>query len=310
MINTHKTKQQGMVIIVALFIVGLVAALAYVMMARLERDIYRTQLINRRVQGDFYAQASVFWAIDQLRNNWIQQKNNHVIDPSPIKSPDNEVNGYHIRSVIYDMQSRFNINNLTNPEAQGDFIHLLQLLRPELRLNQCIKLTNAIVDWITPGDAATKNEYNDFYLNQPQPYRAAKKIIVSIEELKLIKGMTDKIFLTLKPYLYALPVTTPINVQTADLPVLTTLSKSMNYESAKALAALRVRKPFVSLDEFMNLDLIKNHQVAREKVTVVSSYFLVETTVSRDDQHVMLYTLLERNNRDGNTNVRIIWQSK
>ncbi|MBV9575373.1 MAG: general secretion pathway protein GspK, partial [Gammaproteobacteria bacterium] len=103
-----------MVIVIALFIVALAATMAYVMMSRLERDTRRTSLLLHYTQANFYAQGSIVWAMDQLRNNWERQKTNKLVDEIPIKSPENVMNGYKISSTIYDMQSRFNLNNLNN----------------------------------------------------------------------------------------------------------------------------------------------------------------------------------------------------
>src|SRR5258708_1218566 len=108
--HPSRSHQQGVVIVVALFIVALVATMAYVMMARLERDTRCTTLILRDTQAEFYAQGSIAWAMDQLRNNWEKQKPNQLVDITPITSPVMNENGYRIVSTIYDMQARYNLN--------------------------------------------------------------------------------------------------------------------------------------------------------------------------------------------------------
>lgn len=67
--HLHRThpSQQGVAIIMALFIMALVATMAYAMMARLDRDIGRTDLMLKEMQAVYYAQASVAWAMDQLK---------------------------------------------------------------------------------------------------------------------------------------------------------------------------------------------------------------------------------------------------
>ena len=114
-------RQQGVVIVVALFIVALVATMAYMMMSRFSRDTLRTSLILRNTQAEFYARGSIVWAIDQLRTNWEKRKPNQIVDVMPVKSPVIDVNGYKISSTIYDMQARFNLNNLNNANAQKRF---------------------------------------------------------------------------------------------------------------------------------------------------------------------------------------------
>ena len=67
-------------IVVALFLVALVAAMSYTMMARLARDTRRSELIMHDVQAELYAEGSVLWAKDSLRENWIRQKKDKRVD--------------------------------------------------------------------------------------------------------------------------------------------------------------------------------------------------------------------------------------
>lgn len=301
-------RQKGVVIVVALFIVALVATMAYTMMARLSRDTYRTSLILRNAQAELYAQGSIEWAKDQLRNDWERQKANRVIDPVPIKSPKEAVNGYTISSVIYDMQARFNLNNMIDPKAHDDFKRLLQVVDPAITEEKASELIIAIYDWIKP--PASQNEYSKYYLQLKTPYRSAGKFMFSVSELQLVKGMTPALYQALKPYIIALPVQTPINVQTAPAPVLVALSKEMSLQTANAILKIREHTPFVSPQIFLNLDVIKNHPVPAEKITTASGYFLVETEIAIDAQRLVLYTLLERALNQSKPHVSILWQSK
>lgn len=300
--------QRGIVIIVALFMVALVAAMAYSMMSRLERDTRRTTLLSRDMQAEFYAQGSIAWAIDQLRNNLEQQKPNQLVDIVPIRSPKQTVNGYTIVSTIYDMQARFNINNLINTESHAEFKKLLQLVDPKLSEEKIQALLLATFDWIKPGQ---QNEYTQYYFQLPTPYRPAHKPMVSVSELQLVKGMTPALYQALQPYVTALPNPTPINVQTAEAPVLALLSATLTPQTARALQAIRERSPFVTPEAFVNLDIAKNHKIVDEKkIVTISSYFLVETDVSIEKQHTVIYTLLERSADQNKIAVAILWQSK
>lgn len=300
--------QRGVVIIVALFMVALVAAMAYSMMSRLEKDTRRTTLLSRDVQAEFYAQGSIAWAMDQLRTNLEQQKANQLVDVLPIQSPRETVNGYTIVSTIYDMQARFNVNNLTNTESHAEFKKLLHLVDAKLSEEKIQAILLAVFDWISPPQ---QNEYTQYYFQLPSPYRPAHKPMVSVSELQLVKGMTPALYQALQPYLTALPNPTPINVQTAEAPVLALLSPTLTSQSARALIAIRERSSFITPEAFVNLDVAKNHKITdTKKITTISSYFLVETEVSIEKQHTVLYTLLERSADQNKIAVTILWQSK
>jgi general secretion pathway protein K len=302
-------RQRGVVIIVALFIVALVATMAYTMMSRMERDTRRTTLLLRATQAEFYAQGSIAWAMDQLRNNGDEQKPNQRVDIIPLVSQPIEVDGYTIVSTILDMQARFNVNNVTSVEAQADFKKLLRTVDPNLNEDKAQQIVLAVADWIRP--VPQQNEYTKYYLQLPKPYRSANRPMQSISELQLIKGMTPALYQALQPYVTALPKPTPVNVQTASVPVLMSLSPTFTLEVANAIEQIRQTSPFTSLPAFTDLDVVKNHQIAdKSKLTVISTYFLVETNVAIEKQHTVLYTLLERTANQGKTTVSILWQSK
>ncbi|TAK75187.1 MAG: general secretion pathway protein GspK [Gammaproteobacteria bacterium] len=280
-------QQQGVAIVVALFIMALVASMAYIMMARLSRDTQRTTLILRDTQAAFYAQGSVAWAIEQLRRDWENQKPDQLIDKLPMTSPTNTINDYHISSTIEDMQARFNLNNLNDTEAQTSFKRLIQSVAPNLSEEKIQAIVNAVVHWITLGS------------------------MVSVSELRSVKGITPAIYHALQPYVTALPEAAAlVNVQSAPAPILAVLSPTMNLEAGNAIMALRSTSPFVSMQQFLNNDIVKNHPISAQKVTVVSSYFLVVTNVTIEKQQLVLYTLLERATKGDQLAINILWQSK
>lgn len=302
-----RKRQQGVVIIVALFIVALVATMSYVMMARLARDTRRTTLIVHDVQAALYAEGSVLWAKDTLNANWIKQKKDKRVDVLPLKSPVNEMNGYAIASTIQDAQGRFNINNVSKPEMQTDFIRLIHLVYPKMSNDEAAAVVLATLDWLMPG--TRDNELTRYYAELPVPYRPAHRFMVDPGELRLVKGVTPALYEALKPYITALPTVTPINVQSAAPPVLALLNPTMTLDTATSIRELLNQKPPVTLEAFMALDVIKNHKVEAGRATITSSYFLVETEVGIERQRILLYTLLQRET-SGKAKVVVLSQNR
>ena len=301
-------RQQGVVIVLALFIVALVVTMAYTMMSRLERDTRRTTLILRDVQAAYYAQGSLAWAIDRLRRDWEQRSPEQLLDVIPLKSPVDEVNAYQITSTIYDMQARLNVNNVSKGEAQLALQQLMQAVDPAVKREQAEEIVRALLDW--EGLRTPQSRYAQYYLGQPVPYRPAHKPLISISELLLVKGVTPKLYRNLQPFITALPTETEINVQTAPVEVLASLSPTMTLAAAQTIVEARKRKPFLTLQQFLNLDVVKNHPIKEGLITVTSHYFLVETTVTIENQRLVIYTLLERSTNDNKAIVNVVWQSK
>lgn len=299
--------QQGVVMVVALFFMALVATLSYYMMLRLEKDTERTRLILRNQQASLYAQGSVDWAKNQLRDNLVFQKPNKPVDTLPLHSPINHVRGYAISSVIYDAQARFNINHLSNPVDMADFRRLLGMVYPRLTDQAALPLLQAIVDWIS--SEQKQSPYQQYYAELSPPYRAAHRPMVSVAELQWVKGMTPALFTALKPYVIALPSRAPVNFQTAPAAILAALSPSMTMDTGKALEKARLQLQAPTIQAFLGLDIVKNHSLPAEKLTAVSDYFLVETKVSIEKQETVLYTLLERTGKNDQVAVHSLWQS-
>lgn len=293
---------------VALFFVAVIAGMSYYMLSRLERDTWRTSLLVRTAQAEFYAQGSVMWAAEQLRANLKKQKPNLVVDKMPMVSPLDDFNGYKISSKITDAQARFNLNNLSSSEAVTDFKRLMQLLDAKYNEQKATAILNAIADWIRQGQV--KNEYSQYYMSLSPPYRAAHRAFLSASELQLVKGMTPELFSLLQPYITALPMATKVNVQSAPAAVLASLTPDMSLETAREIEKACAKTDIVSTAAFLNLDIVKNHRVPEGKITVLSQYFLVETTVKIEKQQIVIYTLLERTGDAKKNAVKVVWQSK
>lgn len=302
------SQQRGVVIIVALFLVALVATMSYVMMSRLARDTRRSQLIGRDVQAELYAEGSVLWAKDTLREDWIKQKKDKRIDATPIKSPSNEMNGYKISSTIEDAQGRFNLNNVSKPEWQPDLVRLIRIVYPKMNQDAAEAVVKATVDWVTAG--SRDNEYSRYYAELPIPYRAAHRLMVDPSEWQQVKGVTPDLYEAMKPYITALPVVTPINPASAEPPVFAILNATMTIDTAKAILDVIQKSPPPTLEAFKAMDVIKNHPIQDDKVTWTSSYFLVPTDVGIERQHILLYTLLQRNSSTGKADVIVLWQNR
>ncbi|MBA3661615.1 MAG: type II secretion system minor pseudopilin GspK [Gammaproteobacteria bacterium] len=301
-------KQSGVVIVVALFVVALIATMAYFMMMHLYRDTRRTALILRQDQASFYAQGSLNWAKDQLRNNWDVRKPDQPIDILPIKSPIIKVDGFQITSKIEDIQARFNINNLQNAEVHVDFKRLLQTVIPELNEEQLQTLLTSIFDWISAQHPDSPTQ--QYYLRLPEPYRPAHRLMVSLSELQLVKGMTKPMYERLKPFLIALPESTKINVRTASPQVLLTLSPTLTLAGAQIIERVRKQNPLATLNDILTAEPLRKFQLQADKTTLDSEYFLVETEVRIEKQRIVLYTLLNRKANENSVDTIVIWQSK
>lgn len=308
--------QRGMVVLMALFIVAIIAAMSYAMLSSLARDTHRTEMILTDLQLANYAEGGIYWAQDYLRANAAKKSPDLRVDVMPAVSPVNEENGYRIVTRIDDMQARYNINRLADTqkakESREEFIRLVRALKINIEQKQLDVLIEAIKDWITT--SAGLPDLNRYYAERPIPYRAAHQLMTHVSELRLVKGMTPKLYEQLLPYLVALPVTdSRINIFTALPPVLTTLSEQVTLDKALIIAKAVAMIQTSDASRIQKLPILDNAGVKSDQFAVTSDYFLVETRVSMESQQLVIYTLMERkaDSKDPKkSNINIVWQSK
>jgi len=304
----NRIKQHGAAIIVALFVTSLVAIAAIAMLERLRINLRSTELITHNLQANLLARGSLAWAMEQLNTDWRQKKPNQPIDLTPIQSPTNQLENASVSSIIFDAQGRFNINNLSSPSAQDDFIRLIIAAYPKMGAASAREIALAITNWISAG--TINNVLDNYYAKAMPPYRAPHRLMVSVSELRLVKGVTAELYAALSPYVTALPEVTPININNAAIPVLMSLSPTLTLAAAKTIAAKAKQAPFPTTQSFQQFDVVKNNPVPENKITINSSYFLVKASVKVSQQEATLYTLLQRTVKEEKPTEVVIWQSK
>ena len=178
-------------------------------------------------------------------------------------------------------------------------IKVLQRLLTGLELKP--ELAQAIVDWIDPDsdplfpDGAEDSDY----LTMTPSYLTANRPLVSVSELRLIKGVDRETYDKLAPLVCALPPGTPLNVNTTPVAVLAALS-----EAGDAAEITRVReentkegeavKPYETVDEFLNATKLTVDAPTKTLLSVDSQYFLLQAEAQVGDGRAMLYSSFYR----------------
>ncbi len=300
--------QRGAAIIVALFVTALVVIASVAMIERLRADLSRTNLIMNDTKARLYAEGSIAWAMEQLNANLKQKKPNTITDMMPLQSPVDKIENAQVYSLIYDQEGLFNLNNLTDPETHQGFIQFIIAIEPTMKVDDIKNLIIALRDWISP--SGTNNQLDDYYAKQSPAYVAPHRPMVSISELRLVKGMTSLLYAKLSPFVTALPEATKLNINSAPPQVLMSLSPGLSLEAATTIVNHRKQHPFTTTESFLQFDIVKNNHIDDKKINIISAYFLVKTSVKMAHQEKILYTLLHRILNNAQPIEIIVWQSK
>lgn len=310
-VKFRKRSNTGSALLTALFIMTLVAIVATAMSTKTQLDIYRTKLIITHDKLYLATQAVTFWAMGELnnsKNKFIKAQAQGVVSLYPPNMA-NIAPSVTLSGAIYDLQARYNLNNLTNRKAMMGFVNLIGATQTQLAESEKTQLTLAVSDWITSYDLARgKDNYLSYYTSQKPPYYPSHQLMSSQSELRLVKDVSAPLYLALEPFICALPESTAINLNTAPKQVLKSLSTAMNDSQLNELLSARKEKGIKDLKAIA--ELLKKLDIPNEQITLESGYFLSVASANSDNIHLTVYTVFKRSrDKNGKITVTILRES-
>lgn len=308
--------QQGVALVTALVIVALTATAAALLINQQQLHIRRSANLFNSEQAQQYVLGAEAWAMrtlsqDRLDNDVDSLNEDWATVLPPIDIPGGAVTGY-----IVDLQGALNLNGL----LKSGKVDAIALERTQRLLGYAEldggSVVQALIDWLDANiePAGPGGAEDDFYLGLEQPYRAANRPMVSISELRLVRGVTDEAYIRLvlqnpeqgedgaplallRPLVFALPDPTPINVNTAPVPVLMALG--LDQSAAEEIVKARADAPFKSVEEFLRHSAVADTDLAKKQdqaadLSVNSSYFLLVAEARIDRARAPLFSVLRR----------------
>lgn len=302
---------QGSALLSALFIMTLVAIAATAMSTRLQLDIYRTRMTILSDKLHLASQIIPFWAMSELSD---KKKKFNTADPMGkiLDFPQKLQTiypGVQVTGAIYDLQARFNLNNVSDKKYFGLFINLLNTLSPGQSTTDNRAIAEATKQWISPYQPGRGNDaFVQFYLKQKPPYHQSQQLMQSVSEFRLVRGVEAKLYQKLFDALTALPEITPINFNTAQKSVLFSLGDKTNESQMAELLAARADGGINNLQKIA--PLLQKLNIRNEILTLESQYFLSVAFVSSDDLSMVEYCIFKRSkDKKGNITLSMISES-
>lgn len=204
------------------------------------------------------------------------------------------------RISVRDGANCFNVNSLvtgnvgqfaSNPLAMEQFTRLANII--EIDAREARALAAAIADWIDSDQQENPGGAEDgFYQRAQDPYRTAGQLVLNIGELRAVRGMDDRIFEILKPWICALPVAQPTHISINQLgedqfPLIAMLLPP-EYPQRRVRAILAARPPqgFASIFAFwQNVEAGQdevNSQVQQQAV-LRTRWYALDTRITLGD---------------------------
>jgi len=312
-------KQRGMAIISALLIAAVVAVLAAGMLTR--QSLFTRNLESEllRVQGSWVLAGGVEISRQVL---WeARQRDPLIRHDQPwgavIRSAALSQNNSGFEGQLQDEQGKFNLRNLVNNQRVDDeqlaaFERLCALIGVSNVLAQRIsqRVIAAYPRGLNPvKNASTPSRFDSGRSTSPgtdsQVQTAKQPMLRSLEDLRSVEGINERVLDTLAPYVTVLPASTWINGNTATAPVLAAYVPGLSIQRAQALIAERDGGQwFINRGDFVNRLRMPQLDVSTVKVGITSDWFRLSGQARRDSRRVSVEALLHQT-KDGLP--QVIW---
>ncbi len=296
--------QRGIALITAILVVALAAIAATAMYTTMAIAQRRTELLVESEAAEWVADGVETWVLGALQIDAATHSVDSLADvwAQPVMSlPLGDEKGSigNVSGRIEDLQGRFNLNNLGSINPQVEIARFRRLLEsiPGIDPQAVDSLGPVIRDWIDSDEEPYSGlgAESDYYLSLNPPYRTANRLMLGISELLPLKGMTPALYDVLNPYVAALPTTAArINLNTAPLPVLMSLSAKGSRAGLEAFLQDRVQQPLQAVEEAIKRGLFPDDPQALSIADVRSSYFGLAATVTVGRTTVHLHSLIYR----------------
>ncbi|MGH8042684.1 MAG: type II secretion system minor pseudopilin GspK [Rudaea sp.] len=295
-----------MALLVALLVVALATVLIAGLLDRGELAGARTRNSLRLAQAQAYSYGLEAYAARVLREDQSEGGSFDAADDIwAVPLPPTPVPGGTILASMSDLNGRFNLDNLDPAyDQQGIWRAQFGSLLNALKLDPAI--ATHVVAWMSADPGASADD--QFYLGQSVPYRRGGRAFAHVSELRLVAGVDGDTYAALAPYVTVLPEGTPINVNTAGVPVLMTLSPNMTREMAQAVWQQ-------GNAHYKSVDDVRTAQPALGAITcplcfdVRSSYFLARGLITLDGLPFEFDSLIERGTGPGG-GIRVLQRSR
>lgn len=281
--------QRGVALLTVLLLVVSITVVAGAMLASQKIAIRRSGLLFNQDQLLQDIDAGQQLAITVIRADDKLNDTDSMQDIWAQPLPPYVLGLHTISTEIRDEAGRFNINNLYH-DGEVDSAALAVFERLLTQLNLETDIAVAVLDWQDADNDVYKDGGDESTIYNQQGRTGINNALpnqpfVSIEQLQEVRGVSDEILATLRPYISAVPYYLPINVNTASPVVLAALIDGVTAEQMQGLTGLRTQQVIASIDDLWQLPLLsglddEQRQAVTPLIAVDSQAFMALITAT------------------------------
>lgn len=233
-----KTKNEGVALLITLLVLVLIVILAMEIFRAGARAAQTGAYARDSVRGSLIAEAGLAAARIALRETAKDFKYETLDQIWSRPVPPIELGEGTVLVTVEDEDRKINLNRLVLPNGNAPDEQRLAVFRKLLaNLDIDPSLADAVVDWIDNDDIPRAGGAESaYYLSLPYAYRAKNDLFDTLDELRLVRGMTPERFEKIRPFatIYS---SGKVNINTAPKEVLMALSAGQDAADAGEIGA-------------------------------------------------------------------------
>jgi general secretion pathway protein K len=233
-----KPKNSGVALLITLLVLVLIVILAMEIFHVGARAAQTGAHGRDSVRGSLLAEAGLAAARIALRESAKDYKYDTLDQVWSRPVPPIELGEGTILVTVEDEDRKINLNRLVLPNGNAPDEQRLAVFRKLLaNLDIDPSIADAVVDWIDNDDTPrVGGAESSYYLSLPYPYRAKNDLFDTLDELRLVRGMTPERFEKVRPFatIYS---SGKVNINTAPREVLMALSAGQDAADAGEIGA-------------------------------------------------------------------------
>ena len=296
--------QRGVALLTALMILALAALLAYALMQQGTVALDRAAGAQRAAQARALADGLFDYALIALFRDFeagsTDSRSEQWAKPlPPLPVPQGVVTGR-----MEDLNGRINLNGFAGDASQIAMTQkMLTRLLEILKLNP--QIAGRIQDAIDVDDSNSGGGEDVDFMSQRPSSRAPNRALLQVSELRHLPGLSAQDYATLSRYVCTLDKKAPLNINTAEVPVLMSLDPGISEDLAKKLwrdgqANYPSRSDFVA--EIAHSGGPQNLASVEPFLGVISTDFIAHARIKLDGVEYRYSAQLDR--RD----YKVIWR--
>ena len=283
--------ERGIALLVTLLVLVLVVALAYEIFRIGARAAQTGAYARDSIRCALLAEGGIGAAKIVLRQDARGNDYDTLDEIWSRAAPPIDLGDGIIIATIEDEERKINLNKLVLPNGNAPDDQRLAVFRRLLDiLGIDGSVAEAVVDWLDNDDTPrVGGAETPYYQGLPYPYRAKNDLFDTLDELRLVRGVTPEVFEKLRPFVTVIS-SGKVNLNTAPREVLMSLSAGLDAADAGAIdntaadgiIAYRLEHPFTNPKDIVNvspsLRNLYDRTRIRDLVDVRSTAFHVRST--------------------------------